>query len=185
MHYFISADHGVGPSFWFNIVSTRFRIGDEINRDDIAADIELAHLQAEGKEIKANNAKSTATIFLNSYTEPDALGGLGILEEVEDGLYQVLEPDPPSVWVFGLALIDYWQARYGFDRLTINLDDLYEDGGLGDIFLMGGGRINQYLHQLQEEGVVELFRVAPPYQLVLVQSDPAPLLKKIYALDDA
>lgn len=81
--------------------------------------------------------------------------------------------------------MDYWEARYGFDRLTINLDDLYEDGGLGDIFLMGGGRINQYLHQLQEEGVVELFRVAPPYQLVLVQSDPAPLLKKIYALDDA
>lgn len=100
-----------------------------------------------------------------------------------DGRYLVQEPDPPSVWAFGLALLDYWRATYGEGRLTINLDDLSAPGALGDIFLIGGGRINRYLQQLADEGYVEVYRLAPPYQVVLRQTDPAPLLEKLYALD--
>lgn len=102
----------------------------------------------------------------------------------DKGRYLVLDPIPPSVWVFGLALLDFWRARYGFDRLTINLDDLSAPGGLRDIFLISGGRINQYLRRLQEEGYVEVYRLAPPYQVVLRRHDEAPLLEKLYAVDD-
>lgn len=185
IHYHLSAPHGPGPIFWKELVSRKFRSGEEIHSEGFEAELSSIVQEALGKELSGETIGRTRTAFVSTYVNLDGLGPLNILTSPEQGRYRVLEPDPPSVWVFGLALLDYWEARYGFDRLTINLDDLYEDGGLGDIFLMGGGRINQYLHQLQEEGVVELFRVAPPYQLVLVQSDPAPLLKKIYALDDA
>lgn len=183
MHYFISTEHGFGPPFWSYIISTHFKSGDELEHQNIAETISQIHLETNGKQIKQEYAKSTSTIFLKTYIESDALGDLGILQDLGDGRYLVQEPDPPSVWVFGIALLDYWEAHHSTKR-TINLDDLYTDGGLGDIFLMGGGRVNSYLRRLEEEGIVELYRVAPPYQLVLLQRDPQPLLERLYAHDE-
>jgi hypothetical protein len=114
----------------------------------------------------------------------DGLNNLNILKSLDKDSYVVLEPVPPSVWVFGIALLDYWEAHYGFQRLSIDLDELAKKGGLGDIFLIGAGRINQYLRQLQEEGYVEVYRLAPPYQVVLRRLEQRPLLEKLYAVDD-
>lgn len=183
IHYHLSAPHGPGPVFWHELVSRKFRSGDEFSPTDIKGEISEIIQQEFGKELSEETIDRTKTVFVSTYINQDGLGPLNILASLDQSRYLVLDPDPPSVWVFGLALLDFWRARYGNDRLTINLDDLYGAGGLGDIFLMGGGRINQYLRRLQEEGVVEVFRVAPPYQLVLTQRDPQPLLERIYAHD--
>ena len=183
MHYHISAAHGVGPPFWSQTVTSLFKAGDEISHSQVAAYISKVVAETEGRELTERDARSTATVFLGTYTSAEALAQLGILEELTDNRYLVQEPDPPSPWVFGLALLDYWRAAYGENRLTINLDDLSAPGALGDIFLIGPGRINRTLARLQDEGFVEVYRLAPPYQVVLRQTDPAPLLEKLYALD--
>jgi len=183
VHYHLSAPHGPGHLFWHRLVKRFFRIGDEFGPDEVMAEISSVMQELKGKEIATSTIESTKTAFLSSYLNPDGLARLGILQPNDQNRYLVQEPDPPSVWAFGLALLDYWRATYGAERLTINLDDLSAPGALGDIFLIGGGRINRYLQQLADEGYVEVYRLAPPYQVVLRQTDPAPLLEKLYAPD--
>lgn len=184
MHFHISIDYGYGPLFWPLVLRSEFRIRGEFEHSDIANLIASIVADEEDRELKNRDARSSATVLLKSYLEEDALGTLGIIEQLDKDHYRVLEPEPPSVWVFALALLDYWQAHFS-TRQTIDLDELYRDGGLGDIFLMGGGRVSQYLNRLQEEGYVTLHTVAPPYQIGLLQRDPRPLWERLYALDDA
>ena len=183
MHYHLSAPHGPGPVFWNDLIANYFRVGDEFSTEQIAQQIAKVAAEAKGRELAVRTTDSTGTVFLGSYIQSDALGGLGILEDLGDNRYRVLDPEPPSAWVFGLALLDYWRAHFG-DRLTINLSDLLTSGGLGDLFLIGSRRIDTYLTQLQEEGYVDVYRVAHPYQVVLLQQDERPLLQKLYELTD-
>jgi len=177
MHYHLCAPHGPGPEFWNILVTTRFLIGEEFTADGITKQIVEIASRLLGKKISDRTAKSTATIFLGSYTKNDGLAALGILQIVQEDHYIVLEPEPSPVWVFGFALLDYWKAHFG-DRLTVNLQDLID--GLADLFFIGAGRVNRYLGQLQTEGYVDIFRAAPPFQVVLLRQDPNPLLEKIY-----
>lgn len=184
IHYHMSAPHGPGPLYWHKLVCKWLHSGEEFTGSELEADITEVDTAQRGRPLSSRSIKSARGAFTSTYINDDGLASLGILTSPIKGRYLVLEPDPPSVWVFGLALLDFWRARYGFDRLTINLDDLSAPGGLGDIFLIGGGRINQYLRRLQEEGYVEVYRLAPPYQVVLRRHDAEPLLEKLYAVDD-
>lgn len=106
------------------------------------------------------------------------------MREVENKkLYSVEEPEPPPVWAFAVALLDYCQYQFP-GQVTINLDALYAEGGLTSIFMVGAGRINRYLRILQQAGLVDVFRVAPPYQVVLLNPDPSFALARLYTSDD-
>lgn len=183
MHYHLAAPQGPGPIFWNKLVTEYFRSGDEFSAEEIAEETALIAAVVKGRELATRTTNDTATIFLGSYMQRDGLGSLGMLETQEDNRYRVLDPEPPSAWAFGIALLDYWNAHFG-DRLTINLSDLLTSGGLGDLFLIGSRRVDGYLSQLQEEGYVEVYRVAHPYQVVLLKQDPEPLLQKLYELVD-
>lgn len=183
MHYYLSAPHGPGPVFWNEVTVSYFRSGDEISSEVIANRIAAAAAREKGRDLASRTIKDTTTVFLGTYLHSDALGNLGILEDLGDYRYLVLDPEPPSAWVFGVALLDYWQTRFG-DRLTINLSDLFASGGLGDLFLVGARQIDDHLSQLQTEGYVDVYRVAHPYQVVLLRRDAQPLLKKLYELED-
>jgi hypothetical protein len=163
MHYHLSAPHGPGAFFWYELVRTRFRSGNEFTGEDIADQITEILTRTEDKPIAKRSARATATVFLGTYTKPEALGKLGILEHYAGDHYRVLEPGPPSAWVVGCALLELWQAQYK-DLATIKLEDLLEEGGLASLFVMGAGRMNAALRELQAIGYVEVYRLAPPYQ---------------------
>jgi hypothetical protein len=179
MHYHLSAPHGPGPAFWHDVVVSHFKPGQEFTSNDIAAHISDFVERTEGKRLAPRSAQSTATVMLGSYTKPDGLQRLGLLESLSDGRFRVQEPEPPPVAAFGVALVDYWQARFG-SRLTVNLDELSGDRGLGSLFLVGSGRLGSLLRSLQAEGYVDVYRVAPPYQVVLLRPDMDSLLGWMY-----
>lgn len=179
MHYFLSAPHGPGPAFWHELVVTRFRVGDEFTTDEIAAQISEFVAREDGKRLALRSARSTVTVFLGTYTKEEGLGRLGILRSVGSQRYRVQEPDAPPAWAFAYALLDYWRAQFG-DLLTINLDALYGERSLTSLFLCGAGRLNMMLRTIQSEGYVDIYRVAPPYQVVLLRQDSEPLLQKLY-----
>lgn len=179
MHYFLSTRYGPGPMFWHDLVASRFRTGEEFSASDISAQIINSHKRVTGKPLTSNSASTSTTVFLGTYCEDDGFGRLGILQCNDHHEYRVLQPEPPSSWALGYALLDFWQAQFG-DRLTVNLDSLYGSGGLSEIFLIGAGRFNMLLYDLQAEGYIDVFRVAPPYQIVLLRQDGESLLRKIY-----
>lgn len=179
MHYFLSAPHGPGPAFWHELVVTRFRTGDEFTTDEIAAQIGEFVAITEGTQLAERSARSTATVFLGTYTKEEGLGRLGILQSIGAKRYRVQEPDSPPTWAFAYALLDYWQAQFG-DQLTVNLDSLYSERGITSLFLCGVGRLNMILRTMQSEGYVDIYRVAPPYQVVLLRQDREQALQKLY-----
>lgn len=183
MHYHMSTHQGPGPAFWHNLVITRFRTGDEFESSEVKSQIAREYEDTEQKPLADRSAQSTATIFLGTYTSvEDGLGNLGILELVGDNRYRVLDPIPPPKWAVAYALVDLWTSRYE-NSVTINLRDLYGDDGLTNIFMIGRGRLNQILEELQEEGLLQLHRIAPPYQLVLLYKEKEPILRKLYGVD--
>lgn len=182
MHYFLSAPLGPGPKFWYELVTQRFRIGDVFAPEEIASQIAEIYEREEGKSLADRSARSTATVFLGTYTKPEGLGNLRILEKIGDSNYIVLEPPSPPKWAIACALAAFWQIRYP-DMTTIHLNDLYTEGYFTDIFLIGKGDFNRTLEDLQREGVLEVFRVAPPYQVALLNREMDYFLEKMYGDD--
>lgn len=99
-----------------------------------------------------------------------------------DYKFQVLEPPIPPMWVIACALASFWEDRYP-DMATIHLNELYTEAQLTNIFMIGRGSLNRALEDLQREGMLEVFRVAPPYQVALLNRDLEFYLEKMYGRD--
>jgi hypothetical protein len=178
MHYHLSAPHGPGAPFWHEVVSKRFYPGSVFSADDLVEQIGNFIWQTENKILSERAVRSTATVFTGTYTKPEGLGKLRLLEASDSGRYRVCEPASPPVWAIGYALLDFWEAQYS-GRLSIGLDTLQESGFPG-LFFMGKADLDEVLQVLQEARYLELHRTAPPYQVVLLQQDLEFLLQKIY-----
>ena len=181
MHYHLSSPSGPGPIFWHELVRTRFRSGDVLSAQEVSEQIGQIFLKTEGKPLAPRSARTTATIFLGTYTNTEGLGNLGILEKQSDDYYRVLDPDPPSTWVITYALLHWWVNQFE-NQVTINLNELYGERGLTSLFMISRGRMNTCLEEMQDDGVIELYRIAPPYQIVLLRRDEEYILRKIYGV---
>ena len=184
MHYHLCAPHGPGPQFWNELVRSRFITGNEFTAEELMTQLADFFERTEGKSLAERSARSTITVFLGTYLKPDALGHLGILEKVSDGRYQVLAPKAPPAWACACALLDYWQAQF-CERVTISQDTLLASGGLADLLMIGSGHLNTVLRAMEGAGYVEVYRVAPPYQVVMLRQDVEPLLERMYGLDQS
>lgn len=182
MHYYLSAPSGPGPAFWHNLVTTFFFTGNEFAKALVDRQVADFVEQTDGQPLAERTTRTAATVFLGSYTKSDALGNLGVLDELAEKRYRVTGPVPSPVWAVAYALLDYWAERFE-DRLTVSLDTLTEAGGFASLFLLGQQEFNEVLSALQSEHYVDVYRTAPPYQVVLLRRDTEPLLKKLYGTD--
>lgn len=182
MHYHLTSPHGPGPVFWTHLVTRGLRVGDELQRGRVAQEIARVAEEDTGKPLAPRTAQATATVFLGTYAKSDGLGPLGILSSVDSGdgvVYRVQEPIPPPLWSLAYALADYWERAWG-QQATVNLAELTETGGFASIFSMGSGQLERALEQLRDQGVLELYRTAPPYQVVRLWTDKDVLLSRIH-----
>ena len=179
MHYFISTSNGPGPLFWHELIKTHFRSGNEFSIHDLTEQIRDIYFKTEGKDLSYRSARTTATVFIGTYTKSESFGKLGIIECFDENHYRVLHPDPPSAWGIGFALLDYWKRNYS-ELATIKLESLFVDGGFANLFLLGTGHLNIFLRELQSIGYLEVYRVVPPYQIILLQKDSEQLFERIY-----
>jgi hypothetical protein len=182
MHYHLSAPHGPGPTFWNHLVSNYLRVGDELEKGEVAKEIAQHLERVTGKSQTAKSFQSSATVFLGTYAKQDGLGSLGLMEAANgaaSGLYEVSEPDPPPPWPLAYALAEYWQGRWGGQK-TVNLAELSEPGSFASIFLIGSAQLERLLEELRREGVLDLYRNVPPYQVARLWSDKDELLERLY-----
>lgn len=177
LHYHLSVPHG-NTTFWHFLVRQRFVPGNLFTADDLLTDLSGFLAAETGKVPAFRSVRSTVTIFTGTYLKSDGLGRLGLLEEHNDAMYRVPTVEAPEIWALGYALADYWSANYN-GRLTVNLDDLVH-GDFAAIFLLGEDRLMQLLVQLKQEGMVDLYRISRPYQVVLLQPSIEYALQKLY-----
>lgn len=179
MHYHLSVSHSRTPAFWHTVVSSCFRSGNEFLQSDIIKQITDIYAQEKGGSIEPRYATSTANVFLKTYIESDGLGDLHILEQFDKDRYRVRETEIPPTWAVAAAILDYWQAHFP-DQVTVNLSSLTTESGLASLFMISRSRLELILSEMREAGIVELFRVAPPYQVALLNGDPEPVLERMY-----
>lgn len=182
MHYYLSAMQGPGPSFWHEIIMSDFRSGDEFTQKEIAEKIGIIFKREKGKTLSYGTTTSTANAFLGTYVKSDALGKLGFLEEIGDNHYLVRETDSPPTWPVAVGLVEYWKAFFP-QQVTINMSSLTTESGLANIFMVSRSRLQMILEEMREAGVVELFRVAPPYQVALLNDNLEILFSRMYSYE--
>jgi hypothetical protein len=179
LHFKVSQRNGPGPLFWHHLVVHCLRADDVLESRAVGSLI-FDVVTKDGQErVGRQTADHAAPSFLGTYSKGDALGPLGILQEDGSGKYRVLTPAPPPLWAFAYALADYWAVNWG-DVTGVNLTRVAEEGGIGPLFLMGGGLINRYLGDLQREGFAVVQRRTPPFQLTRNWSSPEVFLERMY-----
>jgi hypothetical protein len=178
MHYHLSAPQGPGPLFWHGLVTRVLQPGRILNSMDVAQELALILREQNQKEPKPRALQSTATVFLGTYAKSDGLSALRVLEPT-DGGYRVLRPKAPPFWVLAYTLADYWQYHWP-DQVTVNLAELNKPGGWASLFWLDEDALWQQLQRLQQAGVLEVYRVAPPYQVVRLWRDKNAFLNQIY-----
>lgn len=70
-------------------------------------------------------------------------------------------------------------GKYYFERLTVGLDTL-QDSPFPNLFMLGKSELGNVLQTLQEARCIDVHRTAPPYQVVLLQTDRESYLEKLY-----
>jgi hypothetical protein len=179
MHYHLSAPHGPGPAFWSHLVTARLQLGDTLEIRTVATWIGQ-YLAGQQRPLASETLTSAASSFLRSYVLPDGLQRLGLLEPVGSSAQargaRVVEPEATAASVVGYCLADYWEANWG-SRPTVSLDEL---STFGAVFLLGPAMLASCLTELQSRGVLELHRVAPPYQVFRLWGSKEDLLDAIY-----
>lgn len=178
MHYHLSAPQGPGPIFWNQVVSKFFYPGNVFSNEDVVEFIGNFIWQTENKVLSKRAVQSTATVLLGTYTKPEGLGRLRILETTDSGRFRVQTPALPTAWAVVYALLDFWDAHYP-RRISVSLDTL-KDSNFIKLFLMTKSDLDDVLQSMQEIRYVEIHRVAPPYQVVLLRQDREPILDRLY-----
>ena len=191
LHYHLSAPSGPGPAFWHQLFGYELQVGVGVVREHLASSIALVHKDVSGKALNAKTAATTASVFVNSYVSPDGLGRLGLFERTEGngdgaGVRLVGGHTRPSSWVVGFAVIDWWQ-RTMTNQITVGLERLYERDGLATFLFLDRAGMEDALADLQSAGVLDVYRVAPPFQVVRRWKDDleikTALLEQAYAGD--
>lgn len=178
MHYHLSAPHGPGPLFWHHLITTTLRIGDVLDSAQIAAAISR-YLEEQSESIPAERTlRSAATVFLGTYGKSEGLSELGLIASVKEG-HRVLATAPPPPMAVAAALADYWAGPLG-GRATVDLEELMRPGGFFSLFFLGTEQVNAQLQALQRARLVEVNRLAPPFQVVRLWNDPTAVVARLY-----
>ena len=179
MHYHLCAPTGPGPLYWHYCIKEQLRVGAEIEGSRLGSNVGAFLSHTEGTNLEPKTVKQAASVLLGSYTKDDALGKLGILEEIKRGEYRVLEPEPAPVFAIGYALAHYWESVYG-DAGQVALEELFSAGGFADLMYLSDFDLKTAMRTLQREQMLELWRVAPPHQAVKRWNSPLDFLERLY-----
>ncbi|NLH97998.1 MAG: DUF4007 family protein [Chthonomonadales bacterium] len=179
LHYHLCAPHRTGPAFWNHLVRTALVPGSVVTTQAIASEIGAFVLREGGEPLVERTQRSTATVFLGTYAKDDGLGRLGWLVATKGQRYEVRDPAPVPSSVFAYAICDFWDGTLGGLK-TVNLDDLVGYGSLSGLFAMNDDTALAVLREMQQSGMIEIHRIARPYQVVRLWTSAEYVLERIY-----
>ncbi len=183
MHYHLSAPNGPGPVFWSNLITNYLVFGKEVSRSEVADEISRFRMSQDSKaDIKLRTAQDAATVLLGTYTKSDALGQLGLIIATSgrDGYLQVSESQSPPYRAAALALADHWEKHFG-EQQTVSLSELAKDDGFARLMWMNYQQFDEILMDLKHKNIVDLYRIAQPYQVARLWASKAQLLSGLYS----
>ncbi len=184
MHYHLCAPHGPGPAYWYNLIAHCLPFYEDVSDAAMtSATARLLEAEQPGDALQPDTIKAAVTVFRRTYARTDGLGRLGFLQESKQkgSIYvYVSAPQLPPPGVVAYALADYWAGQpYAFQK-TVSLSEFARDDGFARLMWMDPHNLEETLDILRRDGVLELFRTAPPYQVSRLWSCKEDLLARLY-----
>jgi hypothetical protein len=175
LHYHMSMIDGPGPEFWNHLFISFFKPGNTFSRDEIKEAIATRYWESTGKLLAEKSINSTTYAFINSYTQEEGLGNLGILSNITEDYFEVKQPYFHYIWVIAYALCDYWAKVYP-DNNSLTLDRLLTSE-LPKYFFLSKDDFEAILNELKLFGFLEIHRIAQPFQVFLKYGIEFPLTR--------
>ena len=177
-HYNIVKRTGAGPLFWRDLILNVVRKSISTTKRSVAAGIESFHQTAGLKELSEATYDSAAGAFLGTYSAPDGLGQLKILQKRGEE-YSIGVPAPLMKDIFAFMLSEYWAANWG-DTHSVALNKITGDSGLAPLLLLNSGEASEIMDELHAAMLVRVERAVRPYTVFRLWDDETDLLGKIY-----
>lgn len=159
MHYFMAAPSGPGPQFWHDAVCHFSALRAPFTKTDWTD-------YFNSRPVVADSVEKQWPRFRDAYVS-EMLSNLRLIR-VMGNSGSDLEFDPPirrcGANVFACVLIDHWMVHWS-DLVSVEIERLFEDGGIADVMLLTRDDVDEYLGELASHGLVDVFRIAPPYQI--------------------
>ena len=176
LHDTFAAPYRSGPAFWWPLLCGLRGMAEFSSADACAVLKEV--LGATAEQMALRTLRTTATVCLGTYTKDEGLGRLCIFSN--DGTtFRAAVPEQPPPSVVAFAVADFWDHAWP-GRASVNLSSLNEPGGPASLLLMNSGEMSDALREMQNAGLVEVHRVAPPYQVFRLWEDSTKLLERVY-----
>lgn len=179
MHYHLAAPQGKGPLFWNLAIVKAVASRDYLTRQDVESSIEETQASLRDGSVSPRLIQSTATIFFGTYTDTAGLSRIDLMRpDLEASERYDLAPPSNSapIWAFGFTLVDHWKTVWQ-DQLTVSLDRMQEPGSPASLLFLEQAAVGAYLDVLQQEGLIELYRIAPPFQMARRWSESEEIAK--------
>lgn len=173
LHYHMSSPSGPGPAYWHRAICERLRPGHSTTADKMRSDI------PELSGLADRTARTAISVLIGTYTKHECLGPLGLLERSREGI-EVREPGSPPIAAIAFALSHAWRGSWP-DLSVVPLDAFHTPGGFASVLYLTPESLEDSLLQLSQQGIVELWRTAPPFQVVRKWTDPDALADLLHA----
>ena len=151
LHYFLASEHEERSEVWYRCFNEFLYPGKRF----APAELE-AYVERSLPENPANKAgvEKDAKELVKTYTQPDALGNLGLLTRQTDKQLVAGSHTLPEPLIVAYVLFDVWRRRYDGTN-SLRLSQLVSEPETpGRIFLATPAQVREFVLRLQADGLL-------------------------------
>ena len=168
----------MAPLFW-RALWQALRPGESVERARLVQKVLECYPQGR---LKQEYAGTCVTVFASSYLKPEGLLSLRLLEGGGSALHSPLREADPPTGVFAYAVVELWDRMHP-GQLTSDLDGFVRESGITEVFRISAPRAVSLLEGVRNLGLIDLYRSAPPFQIVRRWTDALEALDCLYDAD--
>lgn len=151
LHYFLVSEHAERAEVWHRCFNEFLFAGKTFTHEELREYVKRAlPEQPENRDA----VRKDATELVKTYSDPKALGDLGILSKQPERRFRAALAKPPELLITAYVLFTTWQRRYpGLD--TIRLSQIAnEPEFLGRVFVATATQVRDMVLHLQAAGLM-------------------------------
>ncbi|GHO75229.1 hypothetical protein KSD_30000 [Ktedonobacter sp. SOSP1-85] len=177
LHYYLATKRDEASDAWYILINKYIPFNSKVN---------IEHFRSFFADLMGSNTKNQSALIkdprtaLTTYTRPEALAQLRILEKLDNTTFCVRQPVSPPTLVVGFMLLDWWQYHYD-ETNTLSFSQLgREEESIGRLCLADAGQVRQWITALTGLGYLSFSETQHEPVHRLYQDRPVSLLERYY-----
>ena len=153
LHYYLVTEHDERSEVWYCAFNEFINPGTPFTREALQMYVERS---LDSSPSNKSGVRDDCNEFAKGYTDPVALGKLGLIREVAKKTYEAGLNSLPDPHMFAFALFDTWQRRFPHVD-TVRITQISREPEMpGRVFAARHDQVVQVLQSLQSMGLVNI-----------------------------